>query len=655
MKTEGKSSLYARARPWAAAHPLVTIGLFILLTLGPFLNKAVHIDDPVFVWTAEQILKHPGDFSGFDNNWYGESQPMPIINWNPPATSYFLAGVMAVFGEREMALHGAMLLVAFAAAAGIFQLARMWCERPLLATFIAMSTPVFLVSATTLMCDVPMLAIWIWAVVFWERALKNGKAFHFMTAGLFAGLAVLTKYSALPLLPLLPILGVLRKRKPGWWLLWLIVPVAMIELYQFGTARLYGEGLISIAADCAAKFRFGVTGGWVNKIVIGTAYAGGSLLPVLFFAHRVWAKRELLMVGGLALAAAAATLWATGVGSQFEWGFQLQMGLLLAAGIHLLLLSAAELWRRRDAVSLMLALWLGSGFVFAAVLNWTVSARSFLPLAPMAAILVVRGLKQKNSAAEKPAAFPWPLGISTAVSLLIAAADFSLAHSVRAAAHQLAADYQPSTNKLWFQGHCGFQFYLEKSGARPVDFSRSVLAPGEIMILPSNNSNLVTPDAGDVENVAVLEFPVCPWLSTVHAATGAGFYGAGGFLPFVFGPAPVEKYFVCRVLRTLCFAPPEILNNLAWRLATSPDSKVRDGTQAVQLAERACEQTHYQKTIFIGTLAAAYAEAGQFDNAMATAQKAIALAQENGEKDLLQKNQELLALYQKHQPYREAP
>ena len=654
MKTEGKS-LYARARPWVAAHPLATIGLFILLTLGPFLNKAIHIDDPVFVWTAEQILKHPGDFSGFDKNWYGESQPMPIINWNPPATSYLLAGVMAVFGEREMALHAAMLLVAFAAAAGIFQLACMWCERPLLATFIAMSTPVFLVSATTLMCDVPMLAAWIWAVVFWERALKNGKAFHFLTAGLLAGLAVLTKYSALPLLPLLPILGLLRKRNLGWWLLWLIVPVAMIELYQFGTARLYGEGLISIAADCAAKFRFGVTSGWVNKIVIGTAYAGGSLLPVLFFARRVWAKRELLMVGGLALAAAAATLWATGAGSQFEWSFQLQMGLLLAAGIHLLLLSAAELWRRRDAVSLMLALWLGSGFVFAAVLNWTVSARSFLPLAPMAAILVVRGLKQNKSAAEKPAAFPWPLGISAAVSLLIAAADFSLAHSVRAAAHQLAADYQPSTNKLWFQGHCGFQFYLEKSGARPVDFSRSVLAPGEIMILPSNNSNLVTPDAGDVENVAVLEFPVCPWLSTVHAATGAGFYGAGGLLPFVFGPAPVEKYFVCRVLRTLCFAPPEILNNLAWRLATSPDPKVRDGTQAVQLAERACEQTHFEKTICVGTLAAAYAEAGRFDEALAAAQKAVALAQQNGEKDLLQKNQELLAQYQKHQPYREAP
>jgi hypothetical protein len=411
-----------------------------------------------------------------------------------------------------------------------------------------------------------------------------------------------------------------------------------------------------MAAEYAGQTRFGVAGGWVNKTIIGLAYAGSSLLPVLFFAHRCWTKRELLMVGGLALAAAIAALWATGVGSQLGWSFQLQMALMLAAGIHLLLLAAVELWRRRDTVSLLLALWLGSGFVFAAVLNWTVSARSFLPLAPVVAILVVSGLKQTPAAAEKPAAFLWPLGISAAVSVLVAAADFSLAQSVRAAAQQLAATYPPATNntnKLWFQGHCGFQFYLEKSGALPVDFSRSVLAPGEIMILPSNNSNLITPDAGDVENMAVLEFPVCPWLSTVHAATGAGFYGAGGLLPFVFGPAPVEKYFVCRVLRTLCFAPTEILNNLAWRLATSPDPKIRDGTQSVALARRACELTHYQKPVYLGTLAAAYAETGQFDEAVAMAEKACTLASESGEQGLLKKNQELLAWYRAHQPYHE--
>src|ERR1017187_10248164 len=476
-------------------HPLATIAVFILLTLGPFLNKAVHIDDSLFVWTAEQILKHPGDFYGFDVNWYGTTDSMASVNCNPPTTSYLLAGVMAIFGEREILLHAAMLLVAFAAAAGIFQLAKLWCDRPLLATFIAMSTPVFLVSATTLMCDVPMLAVWIWAVIFWERALKNGNAFYFLTAGLLAGLAVLTKYSALTLLPLLPILGVLRKRNLGWWLLWLLLPLAMIELYQFGTAKLYGQGLLSAAADYAGKTRFGVTGGWANKIIIGLAYECGCLLPVLFFARCFWTKCELLIGGGLIVAATTAALWTTGIGSQFGWDFRLQMAVMLAAGIHLALLAATELWRRRDTISLMLALWLGSGFVFAAILNWTVSARSFLPLVPAAAILVVRSLTRKFSTIENPKAFFWSVGISAAVSLLVATADFSLASSGRAAARQLAAEYPSSANKRWFQGHCGFQFYLAKSGALPADFSRSVLVPGEIMILPSNNSNLVTPDA----------------------------------------------------------------------------------------------------------------------------------------------------------------
>jgi tetratricopeptide (TPR) repeat protein len=98
---------------------------------------------------------------------------------------------------------------------------------------------------------------------------------------------------------------------------------------------------------------------------------------------------------------------------------------------------------------------------------------------------------------------------------------------------------------------------------------------------------------------------------------------------------------------------PGVLNNLAWTLATDSDAGLRDGREAVRLAEQACELTHYQKTICIGTLAAAYAEAGRFDDAMATAEKACALAAATGEQDLLQKNQELLARYRNHQPYHE--
>jgi tetratricopeptide (TPR) repeat protein len=98
---------------------------------------------------------------------------------------------------------------------------------------------------------------------------------------------------------------------------------------------------------------------------------------------------------------------------------------------------------------------------------------------------------------------------------------------------------------------------------------------------------------------------------------------------------------------------PDALNNLAWLLATCPDGHIRDGTQAVKHAGRACTLTDFKQTIFIGTLAAACAEAGKFDDAISMAQKACALASESGDQNLLKRNQELLALYQKHQPYRE--
>ena len=100
---------------------------------------------------------------------------------------------------------------------------------------------------------------------------------------------------------------------------------------------------------------------------------------------------------------------------------------------------------------------------------------------------------------------------------------------------------------------------------------------------------------------------------------------------------------------------PDVLNNLAWLLTTCPDARVRDGIQAVKYARHACELTHYGVAPIVGTLAAAYAEAGQFDDAISTAEKACALASESGDPDLLKKNQELLALYRAHKPYHEAP
>jgi protein O-mannosyl-transferase len=96
-----------------------------------------------------------------------------------------------------------------------------------------------------------------------------------------------------------------------------------------------------------------------------------------------------------------------------------------------------------------------------------------------------------------------------------------------------------------------------------------------------------------------------------------------------------------------------ILNNLAWILATSRDDTVRNGAEAIKLAEKACSLSQYKFPVLLGTLAAAYAEAGRFADAISTAEKACAEASASGKTAVLKKNQELLELYRGGRAYHE--
>jgi len=99
----------------------------------------------------------------------------------------------------------------------------------------------------------------------------------------------------------------------------------------------------------------------------------------------------------------------------------------------------------------------------------------------------------------------------------------------------------------------------------------------------------------------------------------------------------------------------EVRNNLAWIRATHPDAALRDGVEAVRLAERACELTGRKDPGILDTLAAAYAEAGRFADAAATASEAAALARTAGREDLARQIEAHQRLFEAGQPYRAAP
>ncbi len=85
-----------------------------------------------------------------------------------------------------------------------------------------------------------------------------------------------------------------------------------------------------------------------------------------------------------------------------------------------------------------------------------------------------------------------------------------------------------------------------------------------------------------------------------------------------------------------------ILNNLAWVLSTSPEDDVRDGKRALELALQAAEVTDYKTAHVLSTLAAAYAESGDFENAVKWSEKSIELADEGRQKEDLMEELETL-------------
>jgi tetratricopeptide (TPR) repeat protein len=94
------------------------------------------------------------------------------------------------------------------------------------------------------------------------------------------------------------------------------------------------------------------------------------------------------------------------------------------------------------------------------------------------------------------------------------------------------------------------------------------------------------------------------------------------------------------------------LNDLAWVLATNPKAEIRDGAEAVRLAEQACKLTGGKEPRCFGTLDAAYAEVGRFDDAVATATKTRELALASGQQEIAQQAASRLALYRARKPYR---
>ncbi len=532
-------------------YHLLIIASAVVALLAPFSAKAFHIDDPMYIWAARQIQAHPLDFYGFTVNWEGYEMAMPAVMKNPPGVSYLIALVASFTGWGEVPLHLSFMLQAFGAASGTYFLARRFTGSPLHAALFMVATPVFVLTGTSLMSDMLMLAFYVWAVVLWVGGIERRSNLMLALAGVLVACATLTKYPALSLFPLLAAYALFKRESPRLWLPWLVLPVLILGGYQWMTSGLYGRPLIfdAISYSGVTRGKSGLT--FPVKGLTGLFFAGGCFLTLFFYAPVIMSKRALafflaLFAGFflmLYLIGSFATL-AFVSGTDVRWLLLAQASLFAATGVGLLTLAVSDLAGKKDPAAILLFLWVIGTFVFSSFVNWSVNGRTMLPIAPALGIILMRRLDARGAGHMKRLA---PLVPALLVVLIVGIGDYSLADSARQAGRDAVRKYSGAGAAVWFQGHWGFQYYAQENGGRTLDWERTRLEAGDLVVVAVNNYDydILPMDRFDI--VDRLEYEVFPYSSTLYPPDGANFYSSlGGPLPYIFGTDYRETYIVMR-------------------------------------------------------------------------------------------------------------
>jgi 4-amino-4-deoxy-L-arabinose transferase-like glycosyltransferase len=536
----------------------ILLAFAVLACLLPFSGKAFNVDDTLFIYVARQITRHPLDPYGFKINWFLDAVPMAYETKNPPLASYYIAAAASLVGWSERALHLAFLLPALAAVLGAYRLAHRFTDSPLLAAAATLLTPVFLVSASSVMCDALMLALWLWAIIFWIEGLEPQKPHYLGISALLITLCALTKYFGIALILLLAAYSLARLRRLGSWAWYLLLPILALTGYQHWTKALYGLRMISEAAHMSAGVRQARQSSALAKVLVDMSFVGGCALPALTLAPVIWSRKKTLAVcAASGIAAFLVTRGRIGLGEML-WPFDfyrhwllvgIQLTFFIAAGFSVIALAAADAWKRRDADSLLLMLWVVGTFAFTGFLNWAINARSVLPLIPAVGILLARRVDalRTNSVRWRPTMLLLPLAAAGAVSLWLTWADTELANSARTAAALIEKQTRNQPGTVWFLGHWGFQYYMESFGAHAVIIDNPPHQTGDFLATAGDRL-LFEVRPAFVASRDSIQIPMRLGITTVQSELGTGFYSSDlGPLPFAIGPVPPERYELIRL------------------------------------------------------------------------------------------------------------
>jgi len=494
--------------------------------------KPLVIDDGAYEQYARHIASDPLDPYGFEVFWYDAPVPGNQV-LAPPVVPYWLALGMTLFGDRPLAwklwmFPPALLLVV--SLAGLVRRLVPGDGRPWLALLVL--SPAVL-PALNLMLDLPAFALVLAALLGTLRACDRKDSLGpAVAAGLLAGLALQTKYNAvLPLLAALVYAGMAGRRDVAG-----VVGGAAAFVFlgwELAMWARYGEPTFALGARLAQSFSDASPLQWAAAFACLLACSTPMMGPAALLGGGAGARWCVAGVGvavaGLAAVGALPGAAVAHVGSLHPSDGPLAPEAWILAPLGILAIVAAGVVgaravrdARSDPAARFLLVWLAIECAGFFVVSPYPALRRMIGIHLALTLLTARTLARRE---------PSPVGVvallvgALAVGGLFATSEVMDARARGPAIERAAAwiDATPAgrSGRRWYAGHWGVRYYADSAGLTPVVPGRSVLEPGDWLILPRgvHRQALRIPEGKALRVETIVSRSPWPW-STIPGAYG---------------------------------------------------------------------------------------------------------------------------------------
>lgn len=531
---------------------IACLSIVVVISALPFINQPVHIDDTLFLHAARNVLNNPLDPFASSINWFGDSEKFFDVFPNPPLISYYLAGIIYICGESELAMHLACLPFALMAALGMFFLSRRFGAPPFASALFLLFSPAFFTMSHTLMPDAAMCAFVICAVLLFIRGYDGDQLPWAIAGAILAGIAPLFRYNGLIASVIIALYIVLNFRKDKIkYAAVLLIPALFFAGWNLFTLQKYGAihflNHFHLQSDGTSSMANIMIRTLSNLIQISAGF-------VLLFALLLWKQKSVSAAVLSFIFAAGLALAAQGLAHYAPVNLLLVFVIVLGAS-SFIIIAIKELIARskqglpRDFIFLLLwflgILWMHKSGSHSAAKYMLVA----LPPVIIIALVSADKLFDKKQIAAA-VAFTALMGVITAT------ADYRLAGVYQEMANDAVRQTAKYDCPKYFTGHWGFQYYMEKASALAYPQMTKIVAPAVLSSVSVSYPQQIHPEM-QAEMKMIFQKIYCDSFPfrTLSKMPGyqanfyTHFYGIPqmgpphviyGMLPFSFSRAPLE-------------------------------------------------------------------------------------------------------------------